>query len=77
MTNAQKPIPIFEMYTIQELHERLGHSERYLLDIRDGNKSLNPRFRLTAAGILNQTQKELFGEAEPESALPAAERASG
>ena len=64
MTNARKPTPIFEKYTLEQLSERLGLSEHYLLDLKHGKKDLNPHFRHNATRILNQTEEELFGEAE-------------
>ena len=59
--------PLFELFTIDELHKRLGHSMEYLLALKSGRKPIGRRFRLTAAGILNRPEAELFDHATTES----------
>ena len=61
MAPATKPVhPLFNDYTIDELHKRTGYSEVYLIEVKNG-RILRPRFIKTVCGILNRSEAELFG----------------
>lgn len=56
--------PLFNEYGLDELHRRLGYEYSYLSEIAKGRRIPSRRFILTACGILNRTEEELFGEEE-------------
>ena len=55
-------LPLFQNYTIDELHSRTGYSKAYLVDIEAHPKKANPQFRRMVARILNQPESDLFGD---------------
>ena len=59
-------LPLFQEYSLDELHKRLGYSEWYLVDLKSGHRPPTRRFKLTASGILNRTIEELFGGGDDE-----------
>ena len=64
MANIQfKPPPIFEMFTIDQLHHLLGLKKRYLCDLEEGSKPINARFISNAVLILRRSKEDLFGNA--------------
>ena len=63
-------IPLFELFTLDELHKRLGYSFDYLIELMNGRKPLNERFRLNASGILNRPEAELFGTQVEDTEAP-------
>lgn len=62
MTNDVKAPPIFEMYSITELAEKLPYSEMYLVRLKTMPWEIRPRFKQTASAVLGKTVEELFGE---------------
>ena len=57
-------LPLFQEYSLDELHKRLGYSEWYLVDLKSGHRPPTRRFKLTASGILNRPVEDLFGGGE-------------
>ena len=53
--------PMFEEYDLKDLAERLKYTRRYLLDIDEKRKPLNPQFVFRACGILKRSKQALFG----------------
>ena len=62
-TKNRPHYPLFDLYKLDDIHERTGYAFSYLLDVKEGRKKLNQRFRKTLTGIYNQSDDELFGEA--------------
>lgn len=52
--------PVFDQYSLDQLHELTGYSPHYLLSIRDGYQPVRPAFRYKLAAILNRPESELF-----------------
>ena len=64
-TTIERPhYPIFEAYKLDDLVERTGYAYLTLLDIKDGRKPANRRFRINMANALRQSQQKLFGGEE-------------
>ena len=63
--------PIFREYDISDLARRFGYTELYLVNLKDGQKPITPRFRAYCAAILRRPESELFAPA----AEPAAQDA--
>ena len=63
MTTAEDmTLPIFKLYTIEQLNSLTGYSEVYLLDIKRGRHQANARFRLVCTRILQRPEAVLFGD---------------
>ena len=56
--------PIFDKYTLEELHERTGHKVTYLAWIKEGYKEPGPQFRRLFSHVLNEPEDALFGAQE-------------
>lgn len=54
-------LPLFKDYTIDDLHERTGYSEAYLVDIKQHPEKARPQFRRMVTKLLNRPLAELFG----------------
>lgn len=67
MTIRSQKLPIFSLFTVDELSRRLGVTKRYLCDLEDGVRPINPRFIKNACLFLNRSQEELFGPKEEQS----------
>ena len=61
MPETTEMLPIFKLYSIEQLAERLHRSEAYLIGIKAGHYPARPQFRSLCAGILNRPLDELFG----------------
>ena len=59
--NQATVLPIFQEYTIEELARRLGDTEIYIAQLKAGQKPIRPKFKIKAAGVLNRTSIDLFG----------------
>ena len=54
-------LPLFQKYTLEELHRRTKYKLSYLLGIRDGQHPVRPRFKFVMSRILNESEAALFG----------------
>lgn len=61
-TRERPHLPIFTLYTLEQLARLLGYSESYLLSVKLGNHPLRERFRSNASKILPESEETLFGE---------------
>ena len=62
-TTRERPhYPMFEEYALDDLMERTGYAYLTLLDIKDGRKPANRRFRINIANALRRSQDNLFGK---------------
>jgi len=60
---ANKPwLPIFELFTIDQLMVKLDYSRSLLQQVRSGRFAVSPKFRRQAVKILKRTERELFGK---------------
>ena len=55
--------PVWNRYTISDLHTRTGYSESYLLRVRDGHLAVTDLFRTKIAAALNEDVAALFDTA--------------
>lgn len=53
-------IPLFNMYSLEELVEKTPYSYRYLRDMRSYPDKITPFFRDNISKILQRSQAELF-----------------
>lgn len=61
---AQKPkpqYPLFELYGIEAIAAKTGYSLYYLLNVKDGSRPANPKFRRLCALGLRRQEESLFG----------------
>ena len=65
MPSTDSALPIFHLYTIEELSQRLGYKKSTLVQLEDGYAEPTDRFKFTAAAILNRSIVDLFGPQEP------------
>lgn len=56
--------PIFEHYDTTELHRKTGYSEAYIVDVKNGRRTANPKFRKMCAAVLRRPEAELFSTQE-------------
>ena len=62
---ANKPwLPIFELFTIDELMVKLDYSRSLLQQVRSGRFPTSPKFRRQAVKVLKRTERELFSKKE-------------
>lgn len=52
--------PVFVKYKIEYLSRRLGLSEVYLIQMRDGMRAVRPGFRRRVARVMSQPEETLF-----------------
>ena len=61
-TTKKKIHPIFELYSLEFLVEKLQRAEEYLVRLKYNRKSCGPKFRHHASNCLRRPESELFME---------------
>ena len=72
METAER-LPLFRIYTIDELNEMTGYSKAYLVDIEAHPNKANPQFRRMVTRIIKRPEAELFGPATDADGAEAGE----
>ena len=64
MNNKIKQHPIFQKYSLNEIHEKTDYSFYHLLDTMNGRAKASSKFRRLCSAVFNEKENDLFSEVD-------------